>query len=1336
MKLILTEIKSVISTRRHLIREGRRHVSEYDEESTKFSTLSMIANLKVLFYKLDLGAQLGKKNQTTERTKPLPLQNNSNNEDETVVDAYFHSSPVRLLSGNLVEEVHFIVDNFSMQVDEYTTLKSGMKLFNVSQCELSFYDYKSMVGGSDREEIPEHVHMTLYALYSHGKLLHISYDNINAYIMKNGETSNVYTDNCFAHVLAACYYLKEGYSSEDIPVNVDASTGYVLDKYTQLNVKDIMCVEKVRQHLKNFDFSMCENNGRPMLLEDVGKFYKQNYEKNCNVMPIINVFKLDYVDGANDVLLPLVDALDQKKKEKYVITQYFLARDFDDEADDDRDVINILYWVETEHYYLITNLKTLVLSVNFNNSFKVYHYQKLCYVCLNMVDVRCTEMALHVKLCRSRNEKQHIRYPLPGKNIEKFRNYRLMNKLRFYVAADSECSLLPIREPDLSFLNDDYGNDVLSQRINQSIYENIYQTQNFPPKGCGANSKPVHIHRLNSLGWKLYVDEEIALFPHEMFNEEFGKYVQIIMANDDSEAEEERLVDEFIKWLNSATEFIRRWLEKINEKTFQANILSDLKLKPETQKIMESSSHCIYCGEEFKEPPVVDHCHLTFQVRGAACSECNLNAPVDSWRSFRLQVYFHNFSKYDSCFIAKYLKKPTLSGGGKKSYWNCRMRGNKIHQIKTDLLDFRDSLDLFPLSIASLSKNLPVNHMIHVNQVKWKNEDTSKNIYPYEFINSVNRFNDAMFPSIKKFESSLTGKVSEKDYTYSKKLYEDNCVNFCDWHKHYLALDVCILIDALVYWQGVIFKEFGVDLLRCHSLPSCAKQSMLKMSRISLELLTDSTMHNLFQNNIRGGLCISAFRSHIVQDQTLESIRYFDVKSLYASVQKLYRHPVGGFHFLSPVPSPEILTTMAMEYVEKEAEVGYLCVVDLIIPRKLHWMLSDFPVTYQKTTVDPCLYPPSSKWHHLPKSKTCKLIPSLFDPKDYGVSMLTLSFLVRLGLQIEKVHHVVAYNQEYFLRDFVDICLKKRKESGLKMDDVTFKLIVNGMFGKFIENAFLYTDTKFVFNKTDYDRILKDATRFVNAKWEKYGVFMQKKLSTVKMDKPIAVGWSILCKSKAHFQEMYYFKILPAYIKVVRPLTVQNRLRVMYVDTDSLILYLCLDIEREMKFYSLLSDIFDFSTLPRNDRFYSTVNKSVVGIFKDEVSGLLIRSQHSNGAKSYLYTIENNTGLDKRFMTEKEKEIYYPRIKLKALSRYFQSVLLQEEDFMDVFRNPNKERCLTYSALRIGHGRKMYTYTCKKKVLDSHDSKRWVYPSQTDSLALGHYLTLDSEWVERVMKRQ
>ena len=1348
-RLMLAEIKSEISERKRVIQNEHNDADgnnssnespddELVENDERFSTLSMIAILKVYFYKLDLGASLGKNNQTTKvRRKHSVGSSGEHDDDETLVDAYFHSSPIRLLSGNLKEEIHFIVDNFKQQVEEYTTLKSGLKLFRVNQCELNFYTYKSLAGGSE-EAIPPHCHMTLHALYLGGKILDISYQNIKSRIMELGENVDVYTDNCFMHVLAAYIYLEKGFLSKTIPICVDGSTGYILEKYTQVHVTDLMKEEEVKTSLKRFDFSMCANRGRPMLLEDTGKFYRENYARDKTI-PIINIFKLDYVDGINDVMLPNgVDTLGEKNNRrvnKYVVTHYFLGRDFDDESSSERGVINVLYWKETEHYYLIANLKALVLNVNFNNSIDVRFYQKLCYVCLNLVDVRYIEMKDHVDLCRARNHKQHIRYPTEGKNIESFTNFRLMNKLQFYVSADAECTLLPIVEPDRKFLGDEYGSGEdkeLNRKINQTMYENAYRSQNFPYKGGTSANTPRQVHRLNSIGWKLHVDDEISRFPREDFIEQFGGFSQIVVARDDSLDEEERLIDQFMDWLNKATEFIRNWVKEMNNKTVQMKALE--RLKREHKELMEKSTHCIYCKNKLVEP-CLDHCHLTLKARGMSCNDCNLQARMPSWRNFKLQIYFHNFAKYDSCFISKYMKRPILSKRRRKEHvWRCRMRGNKIHQIKTHLLDFRDSLDLFPLSIASLSTNLPPDQMTNVNEIKWSDEDVSKNIYPYEWLTSVKLFNDIPFPSIDKFESSLAGKVSSKDYNYSKQLYEKHCTMFLDWHVHYLELDVNILMDSLSYWQNVIFKEFGIDLLQCHSLPSCAKQSMLKMSRVRLQLITDPTMHNLFQSNIRGGLCVTALRSREIRDQTKESIRYFDVKSLYASVQKLYRHPVDGFRFLMPVPSPEVLHEMVLEYDEKSADTGYLCVVDLKIPKKLHWMLSDFPVTYQKMSVDPCLYPPTSKWHHLPKSKTPKLIPSLFDPKNYGVSMMTLKFLVRLGLVIEKVHRVVAYNQEYFLRDFVDICLQKRKESGLKMDDVTFKLIANGLFGKFIENAFLYTDTKFVFDKSDYERIVRDGTRFVSAKFEKYGVFMQSKLSTVKMDKAIAVGFSILCKSKSHFQEMYYFKILPSYIKVCRPLTPQNRIRVMYVDTDSMILYLSLDLEREMEFYSLLSDIFDFSTLPKNDRFYSVANKSVVGIFKDEVNGLLIRSQHSNGAKSYLYTIENNTGLDERLMNERERGIYYPRIRMKSLSRFFQSTQLREEDFVSTFLDPDQQRRLTYSALRIGPDRKMFTFTCTKKILDCHDSKRWVYPCQRDSIALGHYLTLDSSWVQRVLK--
>ena len=1346
VRLILSEIKSQISERKRKIRReindggdspGPSSSSDDSEEELenddRFSTLSMIANLKVYFYKVNIGASLGANNQTTDRKKHLSPKNLETGEDDTLVDAYFHSSPVRLLSGNLEEEIYFIVENFMQQVDEYTTLKSGMKLFRVDNCELNFYNYKSMVGGKE-EKIPSHCYMTLHALYSHGKILDISYENISNRVMEEGEEIDIYTNNCFAHVLAAYDYLDDGYFVDNIPIRLDAQSGFIFDKYTQLHVKELMEVEKVNQYLQKYDFSMCSNSGRPMMLDDISKFYRMNYDRD-NTIPFINIFKLEHLDVVDDVMLPNgVETHGEKTIGKYTITHYFLARDFEDKSgEDERNVINILYWSETEHFYLITNLRALVLAVNFNNSVNVRSRDRLCYVCLNLIDGRYTEMRDHVRFCRSRNKKQHVSYPIEGKNIDKFKNFRLMNKLLFYVSADTECTNLPIKEPDHEFLMDEFTNDEnLERNTKQDLYETVYRSQNFPIKGSSANTVPTHIHRVNSIGWKLNVDEDIKWFPREEFVKKFGGFTQIIMVKDDSEAEEERLVDTFIEWLNKASKFIGRWLMKINDQGIQERVLAELKEK--NQDAIKTATHCIYCSERLNQP-VLDHCHLTFRMRGMACMECNLKARMDSWANFRLQIYLHNFSKYDSCFITKYMKKPVLAGKRtRKHVWKCRLKGNNIHQIKTNLLDFRDSLDLFPISISRLAKNLPRNQMKHVDSIKWLHEDITKNIYPYDHITSVKRFDDIPFPTIEKFESSLTGKISKKDYDYSKALYDEYCAEFRDWHVHYLKMDVCILLDALVYWQAVIYKEFGIDLLQCHSLPSCAKQSMLKMTGVKLQLITDPTMHTLFQNNIRGGLCITALRSRKVKNQELESIRYFDIKSLYASVQKLYRHPVGEFYFLQPTPEPDTLHNMALGYDEKYAETGYLCVVDLKIPQKLHSLLSDFPVTYQKMSVDPSMYPPTSKWHYMPKSKTLKLIPSLIDAKEYGVSMLTLSFLVRLGLIIEKVHHVVAYKQEYFLRDFVDICLRKRKESGLKMDDVTFKLISNGLFGKFIENAFLYTDTKFVFNKSDYERILQNSTRFVNAKFEKYGVLMQNRLSVVKMDKPIAVGWSILCKSKTHFQEMYYFRILPAYIKVVRPLTFQNRLRVMYVDTDSLILYLCLNSDQEMHFYSLLRDIFDFSMLPKSDRLFSSENELIVGIFKDEVEGLLIRSQHSNCPKSYLYTIENNTGLDVRLMNEKERMIYCPRIKMKAISRYFQDTLVTEADFEQIFSDPNKERRLTYSSLRIGYERKMFKFTCVKKVMDSHDSKRWVYPSQTDSLALGHYLTFDADWVKKMME--
>ena len=1342
--LLLRETKSQILERRRMLHEeihdnGDGVSQPYEDElfknDVRYSTLSMTVTLKVFFYKMNLGMNLGQTSQQEKRRKPLPTETDKSHDvDETIIESYFHSHPVRLLAGNLKAELLFIVESFAEQIEEYTTLKSGLRLFQVSQCMLQFYSYQSMAGSGGEEVIPSHCYMTIHGLYADGKVLHLSYENVRSHISIG--RPDVYTSNCFLHVLAAFNYLKLGYESTHIPTSYEACTGFILNRYLQIRVTDVMDVEESVQSLKGYDFSMCRNNGRPMELQDIPVFYARNYEKDKG-FPIINIFKLDYVDGLDDVLLPKGSETVGDSMRKYVITQYFLSRDFEDDATEGRDVINVLYWKETNHYYLIANLKAVVLCVNFDSSFRRRNHQKLCYVCMNMIDVRHVSMKEHVDFCKSRTKKQHVSYPSEGKNVEKFESFRLMNKLLFFVSADAECSLQPIAEPDRSFLDDRYAVDQpsLNKKINCSLYENAYKSQNFPLNGSSSGSQPVHAHRLNSIGWQLYVSPDVTDFPHKKFTDEIGDFMQVLLAQADDESEEERLVDAFMDWLNKASVFIRMWLMEVNDEDRQKGVLKEM--KKHHQRMIRNSTHCIYCKKQL-DKPVLDHCHLTNVVRGMACNKCNLLARNEAWDNFRLQVYFHNFSSYDSSFIVRYMKNPICTTGqprSRKDLWKCRMKGNKIRRLCTALLDFRDSLDIIPVSIGCLSENLPVSEMDYVNEIRWQDEEVSKNIYPYQWFVGVECFGEVSFPSLDEFESRLTGKITRKDYEYSKKLYETNCKRFVDWHVHYLQMDFKILLDALIYWQRCIYNDFGIDLLKCQSLPSCAKQSLLKLSGVELELITDPSIHSTFQASIKGGLCVSALRSHRVTNHALESIRYFDIKSLYASIQKLYPHPVSGYSYVTPIPTPEDLTAMALAFDDKTSDTGYLCVVDLKIPRELHSLLSDFPVTYEKMSVDSSLYPPTSKWHHLPKSRVPKLIPSLLDPKNYSVSMFTLRFLVRLGLIVVKVHRVIAFKQGYFLREFIDICMEKRKKSGLKMDNVTYKMIPNSGFGKFIENAFLYTDTRFIFNKNDYERIVRDASRFIGAKFEKYGVLMRSRCSTVRMNKAHAVGWSILCKSKTHFQEMYYYRILPSYMKIARPITRKNRLRCMYVDTDSIILKLSLDSEEEMEFYSLLRDIFDFSTLSVNDRFYSDENLSVVGVFKDECPGLLIRSMHSNGAKSYVYTIENTTGIVKELMTEKERKLYYPFIKMKALSKYFQSTLLSEDDFLRAFDQPYKERYITYTTLRMGYERRMYTFKCTRKILDSHDSKRYVFPDQRDSLALGHYLTMNEDWVRMMMEQ-
>lgn len=74
-------------------------------------------------------------------------------------------------------------------------------------------------------------------------------------------------------------------------------------------------------------------------------------------------------------------------------------------------------------------------------------------------------------------------------------------------------------------------------------------------------------------------------------------------------------------------EMSKNWVAKNPEKLFRAQLLRlyDLTFERWTELLIQQLGLCALCGTQLDGPmePVVDHCHLTGEVRGLLCRNCN-----------------------------------------------------------------------------------------------------------------------------------------------------------------------------------------------------------------------------------------------------------------------------------------------------------------------------------------------------------------------------------------------------------------------------------------------------------------------------------------------------------------------------------------------------------------------------------------------------------------------------------------------------------------------------------------------------------------------------------------
>ena len=163
-----------------------------------------------------------------------------------------------------------------------------------------------------------------------------------------------------------------------------------------------------------------------------------------------------------------------------------------------------------------------------------------------------------------------------------------------------------------------------------------------------------------------------------------------------------------------------------------------------------------------------DHCHWTGKFRGAAHQRCNLMYR----KTYKIPVFFHNFSGYDSHHIFNNMsnldKPPTVIAKSLENFISMEIEG----------LVIKDSLKFLNCSLDTLASNLKEKGLNEKKSLKetfptvysyykkkWNHLDEDafellcrKGVYPYEYMDSFERFNETKLPKKEEYYSSLKNK--------------------------------------------------------------------------------------------------------------------------------------------------------------------------------------------------------------------------------------------------------------------------------------------------------------------------------------------------------------------------------------------------------------------------------------------------------------------------------------------------------------------------------------------------------------------------------------------------
>ncbi len=450
---------------------------------------------------------------------------------------------------------------------------------------------------------------------------------------------------------------------------------------------------------------------------------------------------------------------------------------------------------------------------------------------------------------------------------------------------------------------------------------------------------------------------------------------------------------------------------------------------------------------------------------------------------------------------------------------------------------------------------------------------------------------------------------------------------------------------------------------------------MLKFTKIELDFLSNADMYLMVEKGIRGGVSSIMRRYSKANHKGLDD---YDPKKpnkhiLYLDANNLY-----GWAMSKPLPHKNFKWIPDDELKDWKSKPCVL-EVDLEYPKNLHDLHNEYPLAPEKLTI----------------GKVEKLIPNLNDKSKYVLHHENLKLYLKMGLKLVKIHRGITFEESCFMKSYIDLNTNMRTKGTTDFEKDFYKLMNNSVFGKTMENVRNRVNVRLVTNEKALNKLVKKPNYKRVSEFHENLVAVHMEKTTVRLDKPIYLGMSILDLSKTLMYKFHYNHIKPKW---------EDDVGLLFTDTDSL----CYEIQTDDVYKDISKDVDEWYDTSNYDKshpsgLYSSKNKKVIGFYKDECGGKFI--SEFVGLKAKSYSIEMADG-----KTEK---------KCKGVKKYVVRNHITHEDYKEfLFSRQSQHRPMNTIRSRK---HKVGSERINKTALSADDDKRIILEDGIRTLAIGHY---------------